>query len=368
MTLVSVVCGRDAAEESARPFSAWTKIAKRAATARKNRTMELNLRNTYASATSNCRPSRSRSFAATVAIRSSVTGVLPFSPPKSLTRRWMNSVKPPNSMVFFAQSLSQTSTTRIRSAPRVLTSINSTLPAIPARQKIFASPALWSVRTARSPISAISAAPEQENIRSVFPEQEHLGCMFMSFPFFRNDYGVVPAWTRSHCSRACFCNSDSTQVKNLVTHFMRRRYQIWAPRRSSCTTPAAFSTDRCLETVDMSEPTSAVKSQTHRSDCMSSSTMSKREGCPSALKTCARASYRAKTLESITAHYSAIWQIRQICKPSGETEASCPVPAVLWCCRPHHCGRPRQGTAPGAEFVKHFLHARDSDGENRSET
>src|SRR5664280_984570 len=99
---------------------------------------------------------------------------------------------------------------------------------------------------------------------------------------------------------------------------MRRRYQIWAPRRSSCTTPAAFSTDRCLETVDMSEPMIAVKSQTHRSDCISSSTMSKREGWPSALKTCARASYRAKILESITANYSAIWQIRQFCKAPSE--------------------------------------------------
>src|ERR1035437_9137286 len=330
--------------------------------------MGMSSRVTYASPTSNCRPSSSRNFAATKAIRSSVTGVLPFSIPKSLTRRWMNPVKPPNSIVFLAQSLSQPSTTRMRSAPRVLTSINSTLPAMPARQNIFASPALCSARTARSPISAVSAAPEQENIRSVNPDHEHFGRIFMWFLSSWNDYGVVPAWTKSHLSPACFCNSDSTQLKNLVTHFMRRRYQIWAPRRSSCTTPAAFSTDRCLETVDMSEPTSAVKSQTHRSDCMSSSTMSKREGCPSALKTCARASYRAKTLESITAHYSAIWQIRQICKPSGETEASCPVPAVLWCCRPHHCGRPRQGTAPGAEFVKHFLHARDSDGENRSET
>src|SRR5450759_63403 len=34
-------------------------------------------------------PSNSRSFTATVPMRSSVTGVLPFSMPRSLTRRWM---------------------------------------------------------------------------------------------------------------------------------------------------------------------------------------------------------------------------------------------------------------------------------------
>ena len=38
-------------------------------------------------------------------------------------------------------------------------------------------------------ISAMSAAPEQENIRSVNPEQEHFGFMTMRFPFF-NFYGV----------------------------------------------------------------------------------------------------------------------------------------------------------------------------------
>ena len=66
--------------------------------------------------------------------------------------------------------------------------------------------------------------------------------------------------------------------------------------------------------MDISEPTSAVKSQTHRSDCMSSSTMSKREGWASALKTCARASYRARVLASITDNHNAIWLNRQMCK------------------------------------------------------
>ena len=45
----------------------------------------------------------------------------------------MKSVKPPNSIVFLAQSLSQPSTTSMRSAPRVLTSINSTFPAMPGQ-------------------------------------------------------------------------------------------------------------------------------------------------------------------------------------------------------------------------------------------